>query len=240
LEDDHIDEKYDEAHLARLGIFNPKLYDFVDYTGSEPHENFDDIVEQKLFKYKYRQNADEELTYVTRNRRMVDRFLERAKLRDPILEQDLNDLFTSDARDNSIAQVVNDPSRARDLAAEETRPFREYMLTESVQQYKDYFEDDAEEAGFFQYLDNLSNRDRIRFMEIFEDYTVDKLDPKKYISIEKREYNPELSVVSNLALDLVDFKDRVRPLTRDIAQYEKSLVFQKQNTNQMLADRAEF
>ena len=134
----------------------------------------------------------------------------------------MNDLLASDARDNSIAQLVNDPSRVRDLASEETRPFREYMVSESVQQYKDYFEDDTEEAGFFQYLDNLSNRDRIRFMEIFQDYTVDKTDPKKYIMIEKREYNPELSVVSNLALDLVDFKDRVRPLTRDIAQYEKS------------------
>lgn len=226
--------------MAALGVFNPKLYDFVDYTGTEPHENFDDIVEQKLFKYKYRQNADEELTYASRNARMRNRFLERAKLRDPILEQDLNDLLASDARDNSIAQLVNDPSRVRDLAGEETRPFREYMVSEAVQQYKDYFEDDAEEAGFFQYLDNLSNRDRIRFMEIFEDYTVDKTDPKKYIMIEKREYNPELSVVSNLALDLVDFKDRVRPLTRDIAQYEKSLDFQKQNTNQMLADREEF
>lgn len=35
--------------------------------------------------------------------------------------------------------------------------------------------------------------------------------------IKKREYNPELSVFSNLVLDLQDFKDRVRPLAKDIA-----------------------
>jgi hypothetical protein len=34
--------------------------------------------------------------------------------------------------------------------------------------------------------------------------------------IQKREFNPELSVVSNVILDLVDFRDRVRPLARDL------------------------
>ena len=49
-------------------------------------------------------------------------------------------------------------------------------------------------------------------MEVFEDYTMDKTDFKDYMMIKKREYNPELSVFSNLILDLQDFKDRVRPL----------------------------
>lgn len=35
--------------------------------------------------------------------------------------------------------------------------------------------------------------------------------------IKKREYNSELSVFSNLVLDLIDFKDRVRPLAKDIS-----------------------
>ena len=34
--------------------------------------------------------------------------------------------------------------------------------------------------------------------------------------IAKREFNPELSALSNLVLDLVDFKDRVRPLANDL------------------------
>jgi hypothetical protein len=53
-------------------------------------------------------------------------------------------------------------------------------------------------------------------MEIFEDYTIQREDNKDYAMIQKREFNPELSVVSNVILDLVDFRDRVRPLARDL------------------------
>jgi len=139
-----------------------------------------------------------------------------------------------------LAQLANDPSRMREVAKEETRPFREYMVNESVQQYRDYYESDSEEQPFFEYLDNISNRDQIRFMEIFEDHTVDKQDLKDFVMIEKREYNPTLSVFSNMALDLVDFKDRVRPLSRDIAMIEKTMKYQKQNTEKMLNDRDQF
>lgn len=31
-EDDFIDEKIDEMHIAESGQFDPALYDFVDYT----------------------------------------------------------------------------------------------------------------------------------------------------------------------------------------------------------------
>ena len=213
-------------HLAAMGQFDPALYDFVDYTQNhDAHENHEDIVEDKIFKFKYRQFADDRLTFERRNRRMIDRFLERAKGRDPALEQNLIDLLTSDARDNSVAQFVNDQSKFRDVATEETRPFREYMVAESVQQYKDYYESDGEENSFFEYLDNFTNRDKIRFMELFDDHTVDKLDNKNFVMIEKREYNPELSVFSNMVLDLVDFKDRVRPLSKDISMVEAAAKF---------------
>ncbi len=52
--------------------------------------------------------------------------------------------------------------------------------------------------------------------------------------IQKREYNPELSLFSNLVLDLVDFKDRVRPLAKDIALMDVTRDYQKQNINQLL------
>lgn len=77
-------------------------------------------------------------------------------------------------------------------------------------------------------------------MEIFEDFTIDRGDNKLYVMIEKREYNPELSVISNMVLDLVDFKDRVRPLSRDISMLEKAQQYQKQNVNQMLDQQALF
>jgi len=96
-EDDVFEEQQDEAHLAALGTLNPKLYDFQDYTqGHDGHEDFSDVVEQKIFKFKYRQMADDAATFTRRNDRMKARFLERAEHRDPILEQELFTLFQAD------------------------------------------------------------------------------------------------------------------------------------------------
>ena len=64
-------------------------------------------------------------------------------------------------------------------------------------------------------------------MELFDDFTSLREDAKDYLMIRKREYNPELSIFSNLALDLVDFKDRVRPLARDISLMDVARDFQK-------------
>jgi hypothetical protein len=171
---------------------------------------------------------------------VTDRFLERAKTRDPVLEQSVFSLLESDARDNSWAQLVNNPDMARDVATEETRPFREYMVNESVQQFRDYYEDDESTVSFFELLDNLTNRDKIRFMEIFEDPTVDQQDYKQFYMIQKREYNPELSIFSNMVLDLVDFKDRIRPLSKDISMLESATKYQKENVEKMQTKNAEF
>lgn len=227
-EDEWVDEKLDELRIAQQGHMDPALFDFVDYTQrNETHENFDDVIEQKIFKYKYRQNSDALATHERRWVRVRDRFLERAKGRDPILEQNLVDLFASDARDTSAASLALEPEKFRLVAQEETRPFREYMVTEALQQYRDYYESDDEEQRFFEHMDNFTNREKIRFMEIFEDFTVENKEDKakSMVKIEKREYNPELSVLSNMVLDLVDFKDRVRPLSNDVAMLEQASRF---------------
>ena len=57
--------------------------------------------------------------------------------------------------------------------------------------------------------------------------------------IPKREFNPELSAFSNLLLDLVDFKDRVRPLANDLACMDVSRKYQKYNITELENERAE-
>ena len=52
--------------------------------------------------------------------------------------------------------------------------------------------------------------------------------------IAKREYNPELSILGNMVLDLVDFKDRVRPVSKDIAMLEFAQKYKKQNAAEMM------
>lgn len=63
---------------------------------------------------------------------------------------------------------------------------------------------------------------------------------KDYVMIQKREYNPELSLFSNFVLDLVDFKDRVRPLAKDMALMDVQRNYQKNNVNQILEQQREF
>lgn len=82
-------------------------------------------------------------------------------------------------------------------------------------------------------MDNLPNRDRIRFMEIFEDFSVSKSKTPGYMMISKREFNPELSAFSNLLLDFVDFKDRVRPMANDITRLDVSRQYQPQTLEQI-------
>ena len=234
-DDEYLDGQRDEVRLASSGEFDPKLYDFVETAmTTEVIENFEDIVEDKIFKYKYRMNADAPALFTARNNRMIERFVERAKLRDPAIEQDISELYFKDSKDNSVAAAMIDSDNYRQTALEETNPWREYMAKEGVQQYRDYYEDAPEELAFFEYLDNLSNRDQVRFMEIFNDYTIDKMeDGRGHILIPKREFNPELSAFSNLLLDLVDFKDRVRPLANDIARLDAAQVHQKRNVEDM-------
>lgn len=111
------------------------------------------------------------------------RFVERATKRDPQLESNLFDLYQKDLKDYSMAQFMIDPDNFKHSSENDTRPMREYIIKESIEQYKDYYETDGEEQAFFEYLDNISNRDKIRFGEIFEDYTVDKNDHKDYVMI---------------------------------------------------------
>jgi hypothetical protein len=187
-EDEVVEEELDEKEIAAEGQFAFKNYDFIEPSlQTEPHESITDVVDQKIFKYKYRMNNLDEDTYQRKQGRVLSRFVERAKTRDPVLETDLFELYQQDMKESSIAQFMLDPAAWNKKALDQTRVFREYMVTESLQQYKDFYESDAEEQSFFEYIDNLSNRDKIRFTEIFKDYTQQRVDMKDFVMIAKRE-----------------------------------------------------
>ena len=81
-EDEKMEELNDEFALASSGEFRHKNFDFVE-TGLKylPHENAEDLVETKIFKYKYRLANDLPDKYVRRMGRVVDRFLQRSESR---------------------------------------------------------------------------------------------------------------------------------------------------------------
>ena len=49
----------DDMEIAAQPQFNPARFDFIETSHkNEVHENYEDLIEEKIFKYKYRQNAD--------------------------------------------------------------------------------------------------------------------------------------------------------------------------------------
>lgn len=168
MENDRRDEQADEDAIAHSGDFQFKKYDFIETSlVFEPHENIEDIIENKIFKYKYRQCNDDPEIYERRMGRVVQRHIERAKTRDPRIEQDLLETIQQDDKEYSFAQLLLDESKFKPVLTQKTQPIRDYIVSESLQQYRDYYESDREEQGFLEYFDNIPNRDKIRFSEIF-------------------------------------------------------------------------
>ena len=73
-------------------------------------------------------------------------------------------------------------------------------------------------------------------MECFTDYTIDPRGLEGYATITKREFNPEISAFSNLLLDLVDFRDRVRPAANDIARMDTAASYQRLDPNDLMEE----
>lgn len=235
-EDDVLDEYLDEVDIARSGEFRFDRYEFVESNIEfDNHEELADIVNKKIFKFKYRLNNDDYKTYLRRMDRVVKRQLERAKTRDPKIEMNLAEMFEKHEREQASGALIHRMAAGEPFsvhATAETQPIRDYMLKESVEIYRDYYESDTEEQSFFEYLNELPNRDRLKLIDIYEDFTVPKRDGKGFVKVPKREHNPELSLFSNVALDLIDFKDRVLPLAQDAARLDGSLRYQRNSAQE--------
>ena len=223
--------------MAVTGDYAHSLYDFVEVgLSADVHENFEDIIEHKIFKYKYRLCNDTDEAYLRRNNRMISRHIDRAYNRDPLIEQNLFDLFSTNDLSNHTGARILDLIEGRDIVdtvRDQTLSLRQYMMTEAIQQYSDYYETDYEEGGFKEYLDAMGEREKIRFAEIFEDFTVNRNYQDKYVTIDKRENNPELSYAGNLILDLIDFKDRVRHQAKDAALLDLAVRHQRKSAKEL-------
>jgi hypothetical protein len=64
--------------------------------------------------------------------RVINKFAERAKTRDPLLEADLFELYRQDEKENSLAQLMLDSSKYNPKATRDTRVHREYIIQEGV------------------------------------------------------------------------------------------------------------
>lgn len=128
-EDTWQEIEQDKEQLALGGEFNPDRFDFIETNlDMEVHENFEDLVEDKIFKYKYRRNADPEMTFARREARRISRFMERLEHRDPAIEVNVADAARRGGLAMSFAQLGLDHKGFKNVTMEETRPLREYMV----------------------------------------------------------------------------------------------------------------
>lgn len=246
---DNFDEAVDEMNMAFSGIFaagkgDKKVLDFIEHgLAHEPHENFEDVIEEKLFNFRFRKYNDEPRDFVRREERRISRHLDRAETRDKKVEEDLHEVMREAGWNYSVGGLVENLIKNSDtgkmLTDDKMEALRHYALSEGVQQFRDYYESDAEEQEFFQFMDNLPERDKIRFIDCFQDETVKKAE-KGYKLIPKREYNPGLSLFQNFLLDATDFKERVRPQAKDMSQLDKSMAHQRHSAAEIKKTRSEF
>lgn len=83
---------------------------------TEVHETFEDLIADKIFKFKYRQFADTTDVYIDRMNRVRERFFQRLENVDPAVLDDLVSVYTEDQKATSLAQLMTDPDNMNAFA----------------------------------------------------------------------------------------------------------------------------
>ena len=227
-EHDFEHEKRDLETLRSSGEFDLNNWEleessiWVNYTNA-----IDDILGKRLFRYKYRNVADPK--FVERNKRVLQRYIERSQNRDPIVTAQIGELIEKHYVQNQIPFQITQMVTGTQIpsAKDELYPYMKYVADEGFQQFMDYYETDEEEAPYFDYYRQISERERLRFAEYYENFYSKSMEyDKYYVSIPKRPYDKSQSIFSNFVSDLIDFNNRVRPIARSIAYRDASLKHQ--------------
>lgn len=149
-------EKRDERQLLFSGIFNFKNYEFVQEGTSNPIPAVMNVFEKKLFRFRHRIWNDAPDEHIIREIRMKKRFFDRLKTNDP-------KLLTDPAK---IAHLTGTGKLTEALNA--AQPYREWVMNEAIQQYKDYYESDVEDLKDFEVM---SPEERANFAQAFVDFS---------------------------------------------------------------------
>ena len=233
----------EEAEYRGSGDFDLKYIELV-----EPQVTFQDrlpvqdIIDKSLFKYKYRSIADPK--YNTRSERVISRFIERAKNRDPRIFENFHEKIENFHLQNdtvsNILDLIKTESSKGSLSSnqkkyEDLMPYARYVAEEGLQQFKDYYETDEEEGIISrkaEYYNDLNEANKLKFISCYENPLSKNLELENYyVSIPKRPYDNKKSIVSNFVEDLIDFNNRVRPIQRSLIFMDQSSIYQGMASN---------
>jgi Cytochrome c oxidase subunit Vb len=188
-EEELISEQDDYERLFASGIFDFKNYEFVEEDTDGVVPVVESVFQQKIFKFKHRKWNEDPSRHFIRESRMIRRYLERMRHRDPEIE--LDSKSTSDRN-----FMINYSKLQR------------YVVEESVQQYKDYYESDEDDIKDLEFI---TPDEQLQFAEIFKDYSRPLGDFKAIISVAPREYDKTKSWLDNLREHYKDLRTRVLP-----------------------------
>lgn len=193
-EEELMAELDEEQQLIVSGIFSFKNYDFCEEGTDGSTQVVEGVFEKKMFRFKHRKWNDDPASHFIRENRMINRFLERIKRRDPQIDFD----------GDKAEMYVEDSNNQFKL--------KNYVLDEAVQQYKDYYESDAEDVKDFEYI---TPEEKEQFAVLFKDYAKPLGESKKSFSVGLRQYDSEKSLAQNLVEHYRDLKTRVLPEIRE-------------------------
>ena len=194
-EDDLIAEQDDYEQLLASGIFDFKNYQFVEEGTDETLPAVEGTFEKKMFKFKHRKWNDDPANHFIRENRMVRRYLERLKNRDPSIE-----ITTADIDEDSLEFKKN------------YLKYQDYVINEAVQQYKDYYESDVEDIRDF---NHITPDEKLEFAVVYKDYSKPLGDYKSIISIPIRKQDEDMSVSRNLQHYITDLRNNTIPALRE-------------------------
>jgi hypothetical protein len=201
-----------ENMLRASGDFDLSKFELLDpYVVTQKEEHIDDIIGKSIFKYKYRKLADP--NFEERNERVVRRYFVRAQKRNKEVFNSLGDKLEDLYVDNQLNLNLLDKDG-------KFSSYSKYVAEEGYQQFRDYYESDAEENADAkkELFEDLPEREKLRFSECYENFFNQGLSyDGYYVSIPKRPYNNNKSIVSNFVTDLIDFNSRIRPIMRNLA-----------------------
>ena len=128
--EDQNQEFEDYMELYNSGVFNFEQYEFIEEGMQLPIKSVLPTFDKKAFKFKYRMWNDPPHVYFARQKRMIERAMQR-KESEPQVDMDkLKELLKTEGMVPAL-----------DYA----QPYREYMMEEAVKQYADYYESDIED-----------------------------------------------------------------------------------------------
>jgi hypothetical protein len=229
----------DNEMLRQSGDFDLRFMEIVEgHVSYKDRLPVEDIIDKSIFKYKYRKIADHK--FESRNNRVIQRFLERAKTRDVKASEEifekLEEVYVKNQVAGSILHEIQSIYRnAKSPSLEQQNyekllPFAKYVSEEGFLQFKDYYETDDEEGAHTHKAElwkDLNEHDKLRFAECYDNIFNKKLQyDMGYVTIPKRPYDNKQSIVSNFVEDLVDFNRRVRPIQRTLAFQDATAQYQ--------------